>query len=223
MFLVRALVESKRHQAFTRTDLSVLLVTVVLVLAIWVPHATAKSKVRGTRIHCVSNLKQMALAFRMWASEHEDQFPMHVSWQSGGSKELTLRGWVAPSFWAISNELNSPKVLACPADKKRWPPFTNFASLTDRKISYFLGLDSALSNPQSVLSGDRNLDLNNVPAPAGLVSITDPQTVSWNRKSLHQAAGNLAFADGSVQQVNTDRLRKSLEASGSATNTVVVP
>jgi prepilin-type processing-associated H-X9-DG protein len=168
-------------------------------------------------------LKQMALGFRIWADEHEGRFPMEVSWQEGGSKELTLRGWVAPSFWAASTQLNSPRMLTCPADKKRLPRVTNFASLADRKVSYFLGVDSAISNPQSVLGGDRNLATNNVALPAGLATIADPRMAGWTRESLHRAAGNLAFADGSVQQMTSESLRRSLDASGQRTNTVVIP
>jgi len=148
---------------------------------------------------------------------------MHVSWQEGGSKELTLRGWVAPTFWTMSNELNNPKILVCPEDKKRLPRSTDFASLTDGKISYFLGLDSTLSNLESVLSGDRNLATNNVALPHGLVTIADSQTAGWTRESLHRAAGNFAFADGSAWQASSQELRKRLEASGMGRNRVVIP
>jgi len=164
--LTRASPGNRKDQAFTRLD-CVALLAVLLMLVVCVPHAVAKTKARASRIYCVSRLKQIALAFRMWADQHDQQFPMQVSWEQGGAKELSLRGWVAPNFWATSNELNSPKVLGCPADKKRLPPSDNFSSLTDRKISYFLGLNSTLSNPHSVLSGDRNLEINSVAAPPG--------------------------------------------------------
>lgn len=219
--LVRVLLKRRKDDALTRGEAISFLAAVLVVVVMCTLRPPTRT--RATRINCVSNLKQMALGFRMWADEHEGQFPMQVSWQEGGSKELTLRGWVAPSFWAASNELNSPKMLVCPSDKKRLPPVTNFASLTDRKISYFLGLDSSLSNLQSVLGGDRNLATNNVALPLGLVTIADPQTAGWTRESLHLAAGNLAFADGSAQQMTSENLRKFLEASGQAKIRVVIP
>ena len=220
--LMRASPGNRKDQAFTRLDCVALLATLLLVLVVCVPHAAVRSKTRATRIQCLSSLKQIALAFRMWAEQHDQQFPMQVSWQQGGAKELSLRGWVAPNFWAASNELNSPKVVVCPADKKRLPASANFSSLTDRKVSYFLGLDSTLSNPLSILSGDRNLEINSVAAIAGLVSIKDPQTVNWGRKLLHDGAGNVALADGSVHQTTPKSLRSALEASG-RTNAVILP
>lgn len=219
---MRGKMRNRGDKAFSRLDLTALVMAVAVLLGICVPQALAKSKVRASGFYCLSGLKQIALSLTLWAEQHERRFPMQVSWQEGGSKELSLRGWVAPTFWAASNELSNPKILMCPADKKRLPPPTSFASLTDRKMSYFLGYESSITNPASVVAGDRNVEINGVLVSPGLVSIKKPQTVSWNRTSLHEVGGNVALGDGSAHRVTSKQLGTSLEASSTA-NTLIVP
>ncbi|MEI2724523.1 MAG: hypothetical protein V9H26_13600 [Verrucomicrobiota bacterium] len=50
-------------------------------------------------ISCINNLKQFGLAVRLWATDNTDVFP--------------------PDSLSMSNELNTPKILVCPADTNR--------------------------------------------------------------------------------------------------------
>lgn len=58
--------------------------------------ALSKAKSRALEIKCVNNMKQIGLAERIWAGDHDDHF----------SKKLL----------DATNELGNPKVLICPAD-----------------------------------------------------------------------------------------------------------
>jgi hypothetical protein len=58
--------------------------------------ALAKAKSKAQSINCVSNLKQIGLAARLYANDHGDVFPK--------------------DFVSMKNELPSPKVLFCPND-----------------------------------------------------------------------------------------------------------
>jgi hypothetical protein len=40
----------------------------------------------------VTNLKQVGLAFRVWAVDHDDQYPFNLSTNAGGSRELCRIG-----------------------------------------------------------------------------------------------------------------------------------
>jgi prepilin-type processing-associated H-X9-DG protein len=42
--------------------------------------------------------------------------------------------------------------------------------------------------------------------------VQEPADVQWTG-DIHKHAGNIGFADGSVAQVNTDRLRKTLQST----------
>lgn len=59
--------------------------------------AMAKARDKAKSISCVNNLKQVGLAARMWSMDHNDTFP--------------------PDFIAMKEELATPRVLFCPADK----------------------------------------------------------------------------------------------------------
>jgi len=148
----------------------------------------------------------------LWSEEHGTNYPMHVALTNGGSKELTLAGHVAPVFRAVSNELQNPRVLVCPADKERPPP-ARFDSFTDEKVSYFVALNAALSRPESVLVGDRHLATNQIPLRGGVARIDDLQSVGWT-KQIHNGGGNVALADGSAHFVAGKGIQILLQASG---------
>jgi hypothetical protein len=138
-------------------------------------------------------------------------------------------------FKTISNELSSPKVLACSSDgaaqkETRWDNLNGGGSGSD--ISYFLGLTADENRPQSILSGDRNLVkgtalgtgssyVNN----GGLVF--DNSQANWGN-NIHQNAGNLGLADGSAMQASTNDLSRQIQSdlntaaeSGAAAQIVV--
>jgi hypothetical protein len=61
----------------------------------------AEAKNRAQRINCISNIKQICLAARLWEKAHPD---VHA-----------LPG----NFLVMSNELNTPKILTCAGDTTR--------------------------------------------------------------------------------------------------------
>ena len=89
------------------------------------------------------NLRQIGLAFIMWADDHNHQFPFNVSQAMGGTRELGnpdsdgFEQNPVPIFMAISNELQSTRILVCPNDKAK-KAAADFASLTINNISYKL-------------------------------------------------------------------------------------
>ena len=126
------------RSAFTLFELLLVLAVVVALTAVILP-ALAKAK-GGSRITCYNNLKQVGLAFRVWAGDNKDQFPMQVSTNEGGAMELCLAGDVLAIFRSMSNELSTPKVLLCPEDKQRHYG-TNFGHGLQRgNISYFANI-----------------------------------------------------------------------------------
>lgn len=203
------------------TLLELIFVIGTLVLAVLIVPELARPKNRNCgRLRCPSNLKQIGLAFRMWANDHENRFPMQVSVAEGGTKELALRGLALPSFATISNELCNPKPLHCPQDFER-ERTREWAQLAVTNLSYFVSIDASETNSASILAGDRNICIGGQLAN-GLVQITNSKCVSWGVR-IHANQGHITLADGSAHQVTDTLFQKSFEATHLSTNRFAIP
>ena len=192
--------------AFTLIELLVVVATFALLVAILLP-ALAKSKSKSKRITCVSHLKQIGLSFRIWASDHNDNFPMRISTNAGGSMEFVETTNTFRHFQVLSNELVIVLLLACPADNNRKAAIV-FSNFRNENLSYFIGVDATETNVQMVLAGDRNIT-NGFAPKQGMLELTTNQITGWT-KDTHNRAGNIALADGSVQQVSNERFSSEI-------------
>lgn len=66
---------SGNERAFTVLELMLVVLIVAVLLALWLPTLKRVDK-RSPQIHCVNNLKQVGLAFRIWADDNGDIYPM---------------------------------------------------------------------------------------------------------------------------------------------------
>jgi prepilin-type N-terminal cleavage/methylation domain-containing protein/prepilin-type processing-associated H-X9-DG protein len=158
------------------------------------------------------------------------------------ASQLTSRG-VFGVFLVMSNELSTPKILMCPSEYENsmrqaatsfggtipsstatTVPFTN-----DLNTSYFVGVDAQETYPGMFLTGDHNLGSGNPPAQAFLTApaIGSPcvslgtnfppsnLSVGW-MDNMHSRMGNVALADGSVQEYSRYTLQSALQNTGDA-------
>ncbi len=188
---------SKPAQAFTVTELLIVITCLAILAAVLLP-ALKRARSRGGHISCANNIKQICLSSLVWSHDNNNHFPMQVPVADGGTLELVPRGLIYPHFLALSNELNTPRVLRCPEDERR-PMALKFSDLSDTNVSYFLNVDAMAeviepNKGASVLLGDGNIT-NRAPAGSHLVPITKASTIAWT-KDLHSGKGYVGFADG---------------------------
>ena len=210
-------------RALTRVEvLAIVVIVTLFLLSVLLPWFNdARSRARS--ICCNCNLKGIGLSFKMWAGDHNDKYPMQVSatGTNGGAMEFVYRGILFPVFQVMSNELNTPKVVNCPADSQRFPA-TNFTTaFSNTNISYFVGLDADETQAAMFLAGDRNIT-NGAPARKGILELTTNEIAGWTGE-IHRRNGNILLTDGSVQQATGSRLNYLLQNSGVATNRLLMP
>jgi len=146
----------------------------------------------------------------------------------------------------MSNELNTPKILACPAeyDSGRTPA-TSFATSipatqtgvafnTRSNVSYFIGVEADETQPQMFLYGDHAMgntgtsSANNNASTAGWVGIyavsataqgtATNGNAAWMDNSQHGKQGNVGLSDGSVQGFSVSKLREGFKNTGDLNN-----
>jgi prepilin-type processing-associated H-X9-DG protein len=197
-----------RTKGFTLVEVLVIIVMLGLFLAL-IPHMLfdGNMKSRAAVAACMNNQKEINLSLHYWAGDNGNLFPWQVSTNDGGTKELVSDNQVISQFEPLVIVLKGSYPFYCPTDKVKSRP-SEIGSLDETNISYFVSVDSALTNGATrILTGDRHLQAANNPVKPGLFVYSNGMQMGWTEE-LHDTApnspaGTISFVDGHVEFFST--------------------
>ena len=200
----------------------VCVIGIACVLAALALSAMARSHATLWRTRCVSSLKYISLAYRIFETDNNDLFPFQIPIKDGGSLELSNN--IVAQFQILSNELSTPKMLICPTRTIQQTAATNWATLQRSNISYYLSLTASASQTNSILTGDAGFTVNGALSANRIVVLSATDKIVYpNRFHGKADVANLCRVDGSVQEFGSKAFPAMLKSTPYATNLLVMP
>jgi prepilin-type processing-associated H-X9-DG protein len=193
-------------------ELLVVVIVVVLLAGLFLPGSSHRTRRDGRHIQCLNNLKMLGLGLRIFATDHDGQFPWAVPGSEEGTREeINDEQRIWRHVAVLSNELSTPRIALCPKDPrfdKLGDKSLIFGTPTNNNtlqfghnehLSYFLATGANEEDPELLMGGDRNLTRNGVPVQ-GKITPTAADLFQFSNPGHHDGLGNVLMSDGSVQQ-----------------------
>ena len=159
----------------TAIEVTFVVIVTALVIFLVLP-SIARLTAKTSRSSCIINVKNIGLAYRIFATDNADFFPFQISTNRGGTSELSNS--VVAQFSILSNEIPTP-ILVCQTRKIRQVPAKDWTSLKSSNVSYYLCLNANQAQTNSILAGDAGFSVDGAIATNGLIALTSRMNILY--------------------------------------------
>ncbi|BCM93755.1 hypothetical protein IAD21_05646 [Abditibacteriota bacterium] len=224
--------KTNNHAAFTLIELLVVIAIIAILAAILFP-VFARARENARKASCMSNLKQIGLAFMQYTQDYDEYYPLTFHRTGADANNYQYNNNETGWAWDIQPYVKSTQIFKCPSDTVpgTWPsgPLVQQATVGASHYAYNrnVGFKDAIANNQvSVQQAALGYVSNTVllfhfpsvgtgGSTTGACIGTPAVRASMNsgttgRALLHMEGNNYAFADGHVKWLKgTDEVSSS--------------